>query len=104
LIGFCTFGQDARVPGGDYAASALDIGLGVRPDLTGKGHGTEIVTAVVDFAMRTFEPQRLRVTIAEWNTRAQRVWERNGFVPQSRFVAITWTQKPFIIYGREAAL
>lgn len=100
LIGFCTFGRDAQVPGGDYAAPALDIGLGVRPDLTGQGHGTGIVTAVITFAIDTFAPPSLRVTIAETNTRAQRVWEKNGFVPLSRFVATSWLRKPFVIYGR----
>lgn len=100
LIGFCTFGQDARVPGGDYSTDALDIGLGVRPDWTGKGYGTDIVAAVIAYAIATFKPYRLRVTIAEHNMRARRVWEKNGFVPQSRFVALAWTRAPFVIYHR----
>ena len=29
-----------RVPGGDYDADALDIGIGIRPNLTGQGYGT----------------------------------------------------------------
>ena len=36
LVGFVTFGSDAHVPGGDYAREALDIGLGIDPELTGK--------------------------------------------------------------------
>jgi ribosomal-protein-alanine N-acetyltransferase len=36
LVAYCCFGLDAQVPGGDYSAAALDIGLGVRPDLTGQ--------------------------------------------------------------------
>lgn len=28
-MGYCCFGTDARVPGGDYSADALDIGLGM---------------------------------------------------------------------------
>ena len=39
LAAFCTFGTDAQVPGGDYSEDALDIGVGVRPDLTGRGKG-----------------------------------------------------------------
>ena len=36
LLGFCNFGADARVPGGIYHQPALDIGIGMRPDLTGR--------------------------------------------------------------------
>ena len=39
LIGFRSFGEDGRVPGGTYDASALDTGGGLRPDLTGQGTG-----------------------------------------------------------------
>jgi ribosomal-protein-alanine N-acetyltransferase len=87
LIGFCTFGADARVPGGDYSVEALDIGLGIRPDRTGRGHGSRFVTAVVEFAATTFQPDTMRVTISEWNKRALRVWEGAGFEHIQRFEA-----------------
>ncbi|MEM0980636.1 MAG: hypothetical protein AAGH78_10200 [Cyanobacteria bacterium P01_H01_bin.58] len=35
LEGYCSFGQDGRVPGGNYRDQALDIGMGIRPDRTG---------------------------------------------------------------------
>ena len=41
LVGYCSFGQDGRVSGGDYCYEALDIGMGIRPDLTGGGKGVE---------------------------------------------------------------
>jgi hypothetical protein len=43
LVAYCCFGPDGQVPGGDYSTAALDIGLGVRPDLTGQGHGLTYV-------------------------------------------------------------
>jgi ribosomal-protein-alanine N-acetyltransferase len=52
LVGYCCFGADARVPGGDYGADALDIGLGMRPDLTDQGRGFAFFAAIVDFARR----------------------------------------------------
>jgi ribosomal-protein-alanine N-acetyltransferase len=85
LVAYCCFGPDARVPGGDYAAGALDVGLGVRPDLTGQGQGSAFVAAVLDFARRTFAPPVLRVTVAEFNRRAQRVWQKAGFRPVQTF-------------------
>ncbi len=85
LAGFCSFGVDAQVPGGDYGADALDIGMGIRPDLTGQGHGSDFVAAALNFAQRKFNPDAFRVTIAAFNQRAQRVWEKNGFIPIETF-------------------
>jgi ribosomal-protein-alanine N-acetyltransferase len=85
LVAYCCFGLDGQVPGGDYSAVALDIGLGVRPDLTGQGHGLAYVNAVLDFARRTFMSTMFRVTIAKFNKRALRVWEKAGFRPVQTF-------------------
>ena len=79
LVAFCCFGADAQVPGGDYSADALDIGMGVRPDLTGQSRGDTYAGAVLDFARRTFAPPAFRVTVADFNRRALRVWEKAGF-------------------------
>lgn len=79
MVGYCCFGTDAQVPGGDYGADALDVGLRMRPDLTGQGRGSDFFAAIVDFARRTFEPQALRVTVAAFNRRAIRVYEKAGF-------------------------
>jgi [ribosomal protein S18]-alanine N-acetyltransferase len=102
LEGFCSFGQDAQVPGGDYSIPALDIGLGVRPDLTGKGRGSAYVNAMIDFAQRTYAPERLRVTIAAFNTRARRVWEGAGFQMIQGFQG-GWTQIDFVILMKAVA-
>lgn len=85
LVAYCCFGPDARVPGGDYAAEALDVGLGLRPDLTGQGQGMAFVHAVLDFARRTFAPPALRVTVAGFNQRALHVWQKVGFRPIQTF-------------------
>ena len=87
LAAFCTFGADARVPGGDYSGGGLDIGLGVRPSLTGQGLGSSFVEAVIDFAGQAFDDHRLRVSIAVDNERALRVWTMAGFTETQRFQA-----------------
>lgn len=91
--------RDGQVPGGDYSADALDIGLGVRPDLTGQGFGGEIVRTVIDFAIKVDAPPALRVTIAAFNQRAQRVWQKAGFREVSRFT-LEETNVPFVILIR----
>jgi ribosomal-protein-alanine N-acetyltransferase len=86
LIGFCSFGADARVPGGDYREDMLDIGLGIRPDLTGRGAGAEVIGGVLRFAAEQFHPARFRVTIALFNGRALRAWKKAGFAEIKEFV------------------
>ena len=87
LVGFCTFGVDGRVPGGDYSEPALDIGLGIRPSLTGGGNGRAYVQTVVEYATESFGADRLRVTVAAWNDRARHVWTAAGFAEAQRFEA-----------------
>ena len=100
LLGFCNFGADARVPGGEYTAEAIDIGMGMRPELTSKGHGAEYAGTVFDFARTRYSERQHRVTIAEFNRRAQRLCRRFGFSPVSRFTR-EGDDKPFIIMVRD---
>jgi len=79
LIGYCSFGRDAQVPGGDYSEDALDIGMMITPELTGQGQGTGFVASIIQHASETYKSGKLRVTILESNKRAMKVWENNGF-------------------------
>jgi ribosomal-protein-alanine N-acetyltransferase len=101
LIAFRCFGEDARVPGGDYSADALDMGGGLRPDLTGQGLGPQIIRAAMDFAMVEFSPQAFRTTIAEFNLRAQRACQKVGYVLAQRFVA-QHNGVPFVVMIRSS--
>jgi ribosomal-protein-alanine N-acetyltransferase len=86
VVAYCCYGPDGQVPGGDYALDALDTGLGLRPDLTGQGQGGTYVAAVLDFAREQFAPSTFRVTVAEFNKRALRVWQRAGFQRYQAFL------------------
>ena len=99
LMGFCNFGYDARVEGGDYALEALDIGIGMRPDLTGRGAGADYARFVFAEAARRFPGRPQRVTIAAFNARAQRVCEKNGFRETGRFERPS-DGKTFIVFMR----
>ncbi|WNZ48689.1 GNAT family N-acetyltransferase [Leptolyngbya boryana CZ1] len=96
LEGYCSFGSDGQVPGGNYSTEALDIGMGIRPDLVGQRRGKQYAQAVVGHGRNQYGAQRLRVTIAEFNKRAQRVWEQLGFEPMEKFVKISSGEK-FVI-------
>ena len=101
LVGFCSFGEDGQVPGGDYSADALDIGMGIHPEYTGRGLGGDFVSAVLDFARERFRPTAFRVTIAAFNQRAQQVWEKNGFKPVQSFTHQI-SKRDFIVMTRDA--
>lgn len=70
LVGFYYFEQ---------RADALEYGLGMRPDLTGRGLGLEFVRAGLEFARRRFAPERIVLNVAAFNDRARIVYERAGF-------------------------
>lgn len=86
FIGFCSFGIDGQVPGGDYSAPALDIGLGMRPELTGQGLGALFFGAILDFAMRNRPANRYRLTVANFNERAIALYHQFGFVRSDQFL------------------
>lgn len=88
LIGMCCFGADARVEGGDYVRGeprVLDVGLGLHPELTGRGFGREFVWAVLSFAGDRFQPETFRVTIADFNQRSVNTFQKFGFKETFRF-------------------
>jgi RimJ/RimL family protein N-acetyltransferase len=70
--------------------------MGVRPELTGRGFGHEFVDNVIDFAGTTFSPCAYRVTVAEFNKRALRVWEKAEFQLVDRFQR-DHDKRPFVI-------
>ena len=85
LIGYCSYGRDAQVPGGDYSEEAMDIGLMIKPELTGHGLGAAFAEEVTRNGIAKYAPKKLRVTIAAFNKRAIHTWEKNGFEQNQTF-------------------
>ena len=90
LVGYFGFGTCAQPWGHDeprlYSDEGiLDVGLGMRPDLTGKGMGLAFVNAGLDFAKAQFVPEFFRLYVLTFNERAIRVYERAGFEPVRTF-------------------
>jgi RimJ/RimL family protein N-acetyltransferase len=57
----------------------LDYGLGLRPELTGRGLGLDFFLAGLAFARERYRPRRVLLHVAAFNERARRVYERAGF-------------------------
>ena len=64
---------------------AAEIGLGLRPDLTGRGLGESFVRACLRFASAALGAQRYTLAVAALNRRAITVYERAGFREAGRF-------------------
>ena len=88
LVGYCCFGDDARVPGGDYDQGEpviLDLGVGLRPDLTGQSYGKGFVGAILEYGSRVYNPKVFRVTVAAFNQRSLRTFRTLGFNDKGLF-------------------
>jgi RimJ/RimL family protein N-acetyltransferase len=84
IVGFYCFKEAAKVPAGNlYRAyedkNFIDIGLGMNPELCGKGHGFKFVASEVKFAKALFGTEKFRLTVAEFNERAIKLYEKAGF-------------------------
>lgn len=79
LIGFCCFGEAARVPGQAGAANILDVALGLRPDLTGRGLSREFAQTVIQRARQLAEGRTLRCAVASSNELGRHTAESVGF-------------------------
>jgi [ribosomal protein S18]-alanine N-acetyltransferase len=87
LLGYCCFGAPARVAGADAEPGRLDLGYGLAPGSMGRGHGRRVVAAVLDFARRRFDSERIRLFILEWNERSSKVAAQLGFATESVVVS-----------------
>ncbi len=76
LAGFFVF-----TPTGDV----VEIGLGLRPDLTGRGMGGTYLEAGLRFAAGTFGAERFALAVAAFNARAITVYRRAGFREVERY-------------------
>lgn len=78
LIGYFCFGKSAQIPTVEkdiYNGNALDIGLGLKPALCGKGLGREFMNAGIQFS----KTDSLRLSVAAFNKRAIALYKSLGF-------------------------
>ena len=59
LLGFCCLGEPARAPGETGHPAVLDIAIGIRSDLSGRGWGAELGRAAVAYARSVALDRRL---------------------------------------------
>lgn len=94
LIGYFCYGEAAQVPAGRKFdvyddTNLVDIGLGIKPELCSKGLGNEFLLMGIEFGRNMLSIKRFRLTVAAFNERAIKVYQRVGFEKIDSFVRVT---------------
>jgi [ribosomal protein S18]-alanine N-acetyltransferase len=95
LLGFCCLGAAARVPGQPENEWVLDVAIGIRPQLAGRGWGGDLGRAAVAYARSVALDRRVRTTVPEWNTAGQHVAGQAGF---TRLDTRTYDQQRYEVF------
>ncbi|MDI2587937.1 GNAT family protein [Psychrobacillus sp. NEAU-3TGS] len=67
----------------------FDIGLGMSPNLTGKGQGLQFLKAGMDFVQSNYTVEKITLSVATFNQRAIKVYKRFGFIDIETFMQET---------------
>ncbi|WP_112181869.1 MULTISPECIES: GNAT family N-acetyltransferase [Paraliobacillus] len=71
LVAFLSFSK--------VAVTTCDIGLGMRPDLTGQSNGAEFLRAGINFIQSEIKPKKITLSVATFNQRAIKLYRKVGF-------------------------
>ncbi|WP_186577995.1 GNAT family N-acetyltransferase [Aquibacillus kalidii] len=66
-----------------------DIGVGMRPDLTGRGKGLDFLKAGLEFVIKEYKPAKITLSVATFNQRAIKVYRKLGFNDINTFMQDT---------------
>lgn len=58
----------------------VDLGLGIKPELTGNGMGQIFLLEILDYIRKNYSVKIVRLGVASFNERAKKVYEKAGFV------------------------
>lgn len=94
LVGYYCIGNSARVHIGKVSSiynneSFMDLSLGLKPDLIGKGLGYEFVKSILFMLKCDFPKKKIRCTIDSFNKSAIKICNKLGFRETDRFSKFT---------------
>lgn len=81
IVGFFSFNRvDVHI---------VDIGLGMKPNLTGRGFGEAFIRRGLEFCMEKCQPRYITLSVATFNERAIKVYKKVGFEVVGTFIQAT---------------
>lgn len=102
VLGHVSYGPDGQIPtveGYAYSRDALDIGLGLRPDLCGRGIGAAFTALCMRFARERYGAVRFRLSVAAFNERAVKAYKKAGFSMECEVTNQVFRNKFYIMTG-----
>lgn len=89
LIGYFCFGNAAKIfnkydniyTDEDY----LDIGIGLNPQFCNSGRGYNFFSKAMKVGRKLYEQEKFRLTVAQFNKRAIKVYKKYGFREKNSF-------------------
>jgi enoyl-CoA hydratase/carnithine racemase/GNAT superfamily N-acetyltransferase len=94
LVGYCCLGEAARVSGADASSGYLDVAIGIRPELSGRGYGAELGQAATAYARDVALDRGLRTTVPDWNAVGIHVAELSGY---TRAGTVTYDRQKYVV-------
>lgn len=85
---YCVFNKENRLIGYialrklNYLEKSGEIGIIMDPDYHNMNYGTEAITLFLTWFFRDFKFNKLNLTVAAYNKRAIRCYEKIGFIPK----------------------
>jgi RimJ/RimL family protein N-acetyltransferase len=85
-----TVGWHQVLHGPNVASIALDIGISLRPEFRGLGHGARAQRMAAEYLFRTFPVHRVQASTDVSNIAEQKSLERAGFVREGLIRGAQW--------------
>ncbi|WP_053220072.1 GNAT family N-acetyltransferase [Virgibacillus senegalensis] len=77
LMGFFSFRE--------RQSGKVEMGLGMKPEWTGMGKGLAFLQSGLHFACSNYQPTAITLSVAAFNKRAIKLYEKAGFVETDTF-------------------
>ena len=61
----------------------VEVGLGLAPNLTGRGLGSEFMSVIENFVKDNYDYKVIVLSVADFNLRAIKVYQRAGYVKRN---------------------
>lgn len=72
-----------------HTVGQIEIGLGLRPDLTGQGYGVVFLSQALNYMKSKFSPSIISLAVATFNKRAISLYKKIGFIEETTFMQHT---------------